>query len=75
MTHQVLRSRVGTIRKYDFVMPSAVQGAGTVIDLGGVAELSNYRLYATPQMSDAKALESDWKAVGNHLRRAMDSEA
>jgi hypothetical protein len=58
---------------YDFVMPSAVLGAGTAIDLAGVAELSNYRQHATPQVSDAKALESDWKAVGRHLRRAMDS--
>lgn len=71
MTHRVLRPRVGIVRKYDFVMPSTLQGVGTVIDIAGTAESSNYRLYSTPGVSDAKGLKSDWQAVGDHLRRAM----
>jgi hypothetical protein len=74
MTHRVLRSSVGMIRQYDFVMPSALQGAGTVMDIAGTAELSNYRLHATPDLSDAKAFHGDWRAVGRHLRRAVGRE-
>ena len=74
MTHQVLRSGVGRIRKYDFAMPSAAQGAGTIIDIAGTAELSNYRLHPTGQGSDANALCSDWATVGKHLRNAMAAE-
>jgi hypothetical protein len=74
MTHQVFRRGVGTLRRYGFVMPSTLQGVGSVVDIAGTAELSNYRLHPTPKASDAKGLRSDWQTVGDHLRRAMELE-
>jgi hypothetical protein len=75
MTHGVLRSGTDvSIRKFDFVIPSALHGVGAVLDIAATAELSNYQLYPTPDASDAKSLQGDWEVVGSHLRKAIQAQ-
>jgi len=38
-----------------FVMPTFIQGMGSVLDIGGTRELSNYNISRTPAEADAKA--------------------
>ena len=55
-----------------FVMPSLLQGLGSVLDVGGVRETTNYVRSATPVEADARAEEADRRAVGSDLRVALD---
>lgn len=54
-----------------FAKPSAVSGAGRVIDLLGTFD--RYNLSPTPEEADARALFSDWLAVGRDLLCAMNA--
>ncbi|MBI2551870.1 hypothetical protein HYW17_01040 [Candidatus Uhrbacteria bacterium] len=58
---------------YLFAKPSFIEGVGRVLDLGGV--LDTYNISTTPAEADAKALRTDWMAVGNDLRSAMQQYA
>jgi len=54
-----------------FVMPSFLQGLGSVLDVGGTAEAGNYNVSLTPKEADIRAMASDWLAVGSDLDRAI----
>jgi len=54
---------------YLFVKPSFGQGLGRIWDFRG--RLSMYNISSTPAEADAKALASDWLAVGQDLKEAM----
>ncbi|MFH1489676.1 MAG: hypothetical protein ABII06_12310 [Pseudomonadota bacterium] len=53
-----------------FATPSFLGGLSSVLDLGST--LTQYNTAATPAKADANAIKSDWEAVGNDLRVAMD---
>ena len=55
-----------------FVMPSFLQGAGSVLDVAGVGETTNYVRSTTPIEADIRAMEADRRAVGSDLRAALD---
>ena len=55
-----------------FVMPSLLQGMGSVLDVGGVRELTNYVRSTSPTDADTRAMEADRRAVGSDLRVALD---
>lgn len=52
-----------------FAEPSFIRGVGRAVDLG--ATRNNYNDSDTPEEADARALRSDWAAVGKDLRSAM----
>jgi len=54
-----------------FAKPSAFSGAGRVIDLMGAFD--RYNVSASPGEADARAIFSDWLAVGRDLFRAMNA--
>jgi len=54
-----------------FVMPTFIQGMGSVLDIGGTRELSNYNISRTPAEADAKAMVADWSTVGADLAKAL----
>lgn len=51
--------------------PSFLEGVARLVDFVGI--LSRYNVSRSPDEADAKALESDWEATGNDIRRAADS--
>ena len=53
-----------------FVRPSFIDGWARIIDLG--ATLDMYNKNKTEQEADILALKSDWKAVGNDIKSAID---
>jgi hypothetical protein len=53
-----------------FASPSFFEGVGRTIDLGGT--LTEFNRSATPELADAIALASDWRAVGQDLSNAMN---
>lgn len=55
---------------YIFARPSILEGFARIADLGGT--LQKYRRSPTPDQADSKAIYSDFKAVGDDIRRAMD---
>lgn len=69
----VVRAETKTVCR-DYVMPSALQGLSLILDLGATAQLSNYRLYRTPEDSDREHLRADWRAIAGDLRNAMAKE-
>jgi hypothetical protein len=56
---------------YIFVMPSFSRGVSRAIDLGGAAQKSSYLVSDNPSEADARAIASDWAAVGNEIRDAV----
>ena len=54
-----------------FANPSTLSGAGRVIDLMGTFD--RYNRSASPQEADARALFSDWLAVGRDLMSSMNA--
>jgi len=52
-----------------FARPSALSGAGRVIDLMGTFD--RYNVSASPEEADARAIFSDWLAVGRDLFSVM----
>jgi len=51
-----------------YALPSALQGAASVLDIGGT--LGEYNASETDEMADFHALRSDWRAVGDDIRAA-----
>ncbi len=53
-----------------FAMPSALEGAGRVMDLG--AAFDEYNRVGTPEEVDALMLCLDWLAIGEDMRSAIN---
>lgn len=53
-----------------FARPSFLEGLARIFDFSGA--LNEYNISATPEQADARALRSDWMAVGDDLRNALD---
>lgn len=53
-----------------FALPSWAEGAGSIIDMAG--SFHNYNDSPTPSEADAKALRSDWEAVGMDFLTAIN---
>ena len=51
-----------------YALPSALQGAASVLDLGGTLE--EYNTSESPEEADFYALRSDWRSVGDDIRLA-----
>jgi len=51
-----------------FARPSFMEGVARILDFGNT--LSQYNGSANPNEADAKAINSDWKSVGNDIREA-----
>lgn len=58
---------------YAIRMPSFLQGAAKLLDLGQTLTRWDYRWVESPQEADARALASDWLAVGDDLRNAIQT--
>lgn len=56
---------------YLFARPSVLEGVARLIDVGGT--LNEYNTSSTPGQSDARALRSDWLAVGADLEQAIET--
>ncbi len=56
-----------------FARPSFLNGAARVLDFGGT--LNTYNSSRTADEADARALASDWEAVGKEIRNAMQRES
>lgn len=56
---------------YAVRMPSFLQGAARVLDIGQTRALWDYCWVESPQEADARAIASDWLAVGDDLRLAI----
>lgn len=48
-----------------------MSGAVRVVDLFG--QYDAYNISVTPRQADAIALDSDWRVIGQDLRRTMDN--
>lgn len=53
-----------------FAMPSFINGAARVLDLGST--LNEYNYSSSPDEADHLALNGDWTVVGNDLWKALD---
>ncbi|MBI3922628.1 MAG: hypothetical protein HY318_14490 [Armatimonadetes bacterium] len=60
---------MGTYSDMLFARPSFIEGVARLMDLG--CTLQDYNRSLTPEEADFLALRSDWCAVGNELRLAM----
>jgi hypothetical protein len=56
---------------YLFALPSIAEGVGSVIDLAGSWHV--YNESRPTGEADARAIYSDWKAVGKDIRTSMDT--
>jgi len=54
-----------------FARPSLISGIARTFDLFGVFDF--YNISPSGDIADARALYSDWSAVGDDLRKAMKS--
>ena len=52
-----------------YARPSFLGGLASILDIGST--LTVYNSSPTPEIADAKAMYSDWKAVGDDLRASM----
>lgn len=53
-----------------FALPSVLQGIGSILDLGGVVH--RYATSPSGAEADSLAIRSDWEAIGQDLRRAVE---
>ena len=51
-----------------FARPSFMEGVARILDFGNT--LSQYNGSVNPNEADARAINSDWKSVGNDIREA-----
>lgn len=58
-----------TMTDYLYAHPSFISGMSRVLDIFGVFTAYNYS--RSPQEADARAIHSDWLAVGKDLDAAM----
>jgi hypothetical protein len=54
-----------------YAEPNFVSGVARVLDIGATLHQFNYS--DTPEEADIEALRSDWEAVGDDLRAAIDT--
>jgi len=54
-----------------FARPSFLEGVSRILDLG--CTLDEYNRSLSGEMADAKAIASDWHAVGQDLQNAIDA--
>jgi hypothetical protein len=54
-----------------FAQPSASAGVARALDFWATLADYSYNYTETPQEADRRAIASDWKAVGDELRRAI----
>ena len=54
-----------------YAQPSFLKGIARIFDVGG--GLNTYNTSLTPEQADYRALSSDWHAVGEDIREAMNS--
>lgn len=57
---------------YLFSCPSFFSGLARTLDLFGCYD--EYNVSETPQEADAKAIYSDWKAIGLDLKNTISQE-
>lgn len=53
-----------------FAEPSLTEGVASVLDLGGVLH-KDYNVSKTECEADRKALQNDWRAVGDDIRASI----
>ena len=53
-----------------FARPSFLRGMGSVLNIGAVGKIYNYS--DSIEEADMKALQSDWKIIGNDMRKALN---
>lgn len=54
-----------------FARPSFIEGFARAIDIGST--MNEYNKNQTPEEADSKAIQSDWKAVGDDIYFALES--
>jgi hypothetical protein len=52
-----------------FARPNFFLGMARILDFGG--SLNEYNTASTPQLADFRAIQSDWKAVGDEIKVAI----
>ncbi len=52
-----------------FAKPSFLEGIARIFDFSG--SLDRYNVSRSTREADRRALESDWRAIGEDMRRAM----
>ncbi len=57
---------------FTFARPSFATGLARLFDFGGTLNNYYYVRYEDPQESDARALASDWEAVGKDIADAIE---
>lgn len=55
-----------------YARPSFIEGVARLMDVGGT--LNEYNRSASDEQADARALRSDWYAVGDDLRAGIKAE-
>jgi hypothetical protein len=53
-----------------FSRPSFIEGIARILDLGNT--LNEYNYSQSEEEADSQAIASDWKAVGNDIKVAID---
>jgi hypothetical protein len=61
---------VGDYTDLLYARPSALEGAARLFDIAGT--LNKYNISESGAEADARAIRSDWYAVGMDARRALD---
>ncbi len=51
------------------IVNSFLRGFGSVLDISGISYKTNIQKYTSK--TDAEAIASDWRAVGDDMRKAM----
>lgn len=64
-----MRYRLQGLTDHLFAMPTIWSGVGRALDVGGVFD--SYNFADTPEETDARAIASDWKAIGLDLEAAI----
>jgi hypothetical protein len=57
-------------RDFLFSRPNFWSGVARVLDLGSTLNEYNYSI--SPEKADFRAIQSDWKTVGNDILKAME---
>jgi hypothetical protein len=60
---------IGSLTGFLYARPSFLEGAASVLDLGGTMAMFNESL--SGEQADFLALSSDWQNIGNDIREAM----
>lgn len=56
-----------------FARPSFLEGIARIVDVSG--SLNTYNVATSGDEADARAIESDWKAIGHDVKVALDQIA